>query len=128
MTTRRFAGWMGGFYLFMSSLLVLFSLFPAGIVHEMVYLATGLWGTTAASNTLESIRFSRMTATVFGVLTLVELTHDLRSDLGPLVLDSSVLSALHLATALTAAYFGYYWTDAVFEAQKEKPQKINRAA
>jgi len=128
MTNRRFAGWMGGFYLFISSLLVYFSLFPAGIVHELVYLTIGLWGTTAASNTVESIRFSRVTAIVFGMLTLVELTHDLRNDLGALVLDSSLLPALHLATALTAAYFGYYWTDAVFEAQKEKPQKINRAA
>jgi len=118
MTNRRFAGLLGGVYLFIGLLGALIYLFPVGALHQMLHLTVGIWGLTAASSVRASVSFARKTALVFAVVAIVELTPSLRGSFALLLLTGSGFPILHILSAMAAAYYGFYWTDAVLEAQR----------
>jgi hypothetical protein len=62
-------------------------------------------------------------ALLFSLFALVESHLPLPTLLLPWSPVGSDVPILHLTTALVAAYFGYYWTDAVVEADRRGATK-----
>ncbi|HJT22546.1 MAG TPA: DUF4383 domain-containing protein [Nitrospira sp.] len=123
MTNRQFAGLIGATYLFIGSLGALIYVFPGGLLHQTLHIAVGVWGMTAASGVKTSVGFARKTAVLVGAFFLFEMTPALREYFGGFLLEDKSLWMLHAMTAVAAAYYGYYWTDAVAEAASRQMKK-----
>lgn len=84
----------------------LLGIFAINIVHNLIHLVVGLWG-IAASRTFEMARlYARTLAVVFALLTVMGLIPGLNTVFG-LAPIYGVDIALHLLTAVVAAYFGW---------------------
>lgn len=113
MTSQRFAGLLGAAYLLIGCLGVLSYVFPAGLLHHVIHLTVGIWGVNAATNALDAVRFARKVAVLSGILALVGVIPGVQEPFDYLLLFGNGLLVLHGVTAVVAAYYGYYWTDAV---------------
>jgi len=96
----------------------LLGLFAVNVLHNVVHLGIGLWGWIASRTPVDALRFSRGVAVLYGALTIMGLIPGLDTTLGLIPLFGHDVW-LHALTALSAAYFGYYWTDAVAEVEQE---------
>jgi len=96
----------------------LLGLFAVNVLHNVVHLGIGLWGWIASRTPVAALGFSRGVAVFYGALTVMGLIPGLDTTLGFIPLFGHDVW-LHALTALSAAYFGYYWTDAVVEVEQE---------
>ncbi len=145
MTSQRFARWAGYLYVLVGALGFiptfvspapmerlgltvqtgfgyLLGLFAVNVLHNLVHLGIGLWGVIASRTTPDSVRFARGLAIFYGILTIMGLVPGLDTTLGLIPLFGHNVW-LHAATALTAAYFGYYWTGAVIEVDRRETRR-----
>jgi hypothetical protein len=127
MTSRQFAGFIGAAYLFLGSLGALVYVFPGGLLHQTLHVGVGVWGMTAASGAGTAVGFARKAAVLLGVFVLLEVTAPLREYFGGFMLEGRSLLMLHALTAMAAAYYGYYWTDAVVEAAPDRSERRKAA-
>jgi len=102
----------------------LLGLFAVNVLHNVVHLAVGLWGVIASSGAIESVRLARGLAIFYGALTIMGLIPGLNTTFGLIPIFGHD-AWLHAVTALGAAYFGYYWTPAVVDVDR---QDFRRAA
>jgi hypothetical protein len=100
----------------------LLGLFPVNVLHNVVHLGVGLWGLTASRNTLASVRFSRGLAIFYGALAVMGLIPGLDTMFGLVPIFGHDVW-LHAVTALAAAYFGYYWTDAAVAVDRRETRR-----
>lgn len=84
----------------------LLGIFPINIVHNLIHLVVGVWGIAAARAWDTARLYARTLAVVFAVLTVMGLIPGLNTVFGLAPLFG-VDIALHLLTALAAAYFGW---------------------
>ena len=89
----------------------LLGIFPVNALHNLVHLLVGVLGIVAARALTSARSYSRAVAIVFGVLTLMGLLPALNTTLGFIPLFGADV-ALHAATTLAAAYFGWLASDA----------------
>lgn len=97
----------------------LLGLFAINVLHNIVHLVVGLWGVTASRNTVDSVRFARDLAIFYGVLTIMGVIPGLDTTFGLIPIFGHDVW-LHAITALGAAYYGYYWTEAIVTDQLRK--------
>lgn len=119
MTTRRSVQLIGAIYFMMGLIGILVQSAPAGVLLFSFHLIIGIWAILASQHRVSAIRFSRKAAVLLSLFALVEL----HLPLPALFLTWSVGSdvpVVHLTTALVTAYYGYYWTDAVVEADRRE--------
>jgi len=100
----------------------LFGLFAVNVLHNFVHLGVGAWGLIASGTTLNAIQFSRGLAVFYGILTIMGVIPGLNTMLGLAPLFGHDVW-LHAVTALAAAYYGYYWTPAVMEADRRETRR-----
>ncbi len=100
----------------------LFGLFPINALHNIVHLGVGLLGTTASRSTLASVRFARGLAVFYGALAIMGLIPGLNTMFGLVPIFGHDVW-LHAVTALAAAYFGYYWTDAAIAVDRRDTRR-----
>jgi hypothetical protein len=100
----------------------LLGLFAVNVLHNLVHLGIGLWGLIASRSRLDAVRFARGLALFYGALAIMGLIPGLDTTLGMIPLFGHDVW-LHAATALVAAYFGYYWTDAVIEVDRRETRR-----
>jgi hypothetical protein len=120
MTTCRTVRLIGAVYFLMCLMGTLVNSLPASVLLLLFHLVMGIGATVASQDIVSAIRFSRGTAVLLGILALIELhlpSPTLSIPWSPV--ENGVL-IVHLTTALTAAYYGYYWTDAVGEADRRE--------
>jgi hypothetical protein len=121
MTTCRFVQLIGAIYSMMGLIGTLVQSAPASVLLFSFHLIIGIWAILASQHRVSAIRFSRKAAVLFSLFALVELHLPLPAlFLAWSPVGSDVL-IVHLTTALVAAYYGYYWTDAVVEADHRQP-------
>ena len=89
----------------------LLGIFPVNLPHNLVHLLVGVLGIVSARALGSARTYSRAVAIVFGVLTVMGLIPDLNTTLGLIPLFGADV-ALHTATTLAAAYFGWFASDA----------------
>jgi hypothetical protein len=85
---------------------VLAGLFPVNAVHNLLYLAFGVWGVVVWRSVPASRGFARWVAMVFLALAVLGLVPVLRTVFGVLPLNGNNIW-LHAALAALAAYFGW---------------------
>ncbi len=100
----------------------LLGLFAINVLHNFVHIGVGLWGLGASRSVLDSVRFSRALAIFYGTLALLGLIPGFNTTFGLIPLYGHNVW-LHALTALAAAYYGYYWTDAVVTAEQRPTRK-----
>ena len=123
MTSRRFAGGIGVVYVLLGLLGAALYVFPTGLLHQTLHLVVGVWGLTAASSAVASVGYARKTAVLVGTFALLEATPSLRNYFDGFLSEGPSLSIIHVLTALTSAYYGYYWTEAVAEMERREMRK-----
>jgi len=129
MTTRYFALTIGIVYLFIGALgffpgmvsapLVdtppvaadtgygyLLGLFPVNVLHNVLYLAIGIWALIAYRGLVQSISFARELAIIFGILAVMGVLPWTSTAFGLVPLFGYTVW-LHALTAAVAAYVGY---------------------
>lgn len=85
----------------------LFHLFPVNAAHTAVHLIIGLWGLGVANNTGRSLMYARSVAVIYAILTIMGLVPSMHTMFGLMPLQGNDVW-LHAATALIAAYFGFF--------------------
>jgi hypothetical protein len=100
----------------------LLGLFAVNVLHNMVHLGVGLWGLLSSGTMVSSIRFARGLAILYGVLAVMGLIPGLNTLFGLAPLFGHDVW-LHAGTALLSAYYGYYWTPAVIEADRRDTRR-----
>jgi len=100
----------------------LLGLFAINVLHNVVHLGIGFWGWIASRTPVDALRFSRGVAVFYGALTVMGLIPGLDTTLGLIPLFGHDVW-LHALTAVSAAYFGYYWTDAVVEVEHRETRR-----
>lgn len=113
MAIRRIVRLIGATYFLMCLIGTLVHSLPVSVLLLLFHLMMGIGATVASQDIVSAIRFSRGTALLLGILALIEL-HLPAPFLGWSPLGGGV-PIVHLTTAVVAAYYGYYWTDAVVE-------------
>ncbi len=119
MSSRRSVRFIGALYLLIALCAFLVYPFPAAVLLPTLHLSIGVWAIVASHQTFSAVKFSRKAAVLLGILALAELY------LPSLVLRvtstefAGGVAMIHLAAAVLAAYYGYYWTDAVSEADRK---------
>lgn len=94
----------------------LFGLFPVNWVHNLVHLAIGIWGITAARGFNNSVSYSRGLAVIYAIFAVMGLFPVLNTVFGLVPLHSHDIW-LHALTAGIAAYMGW-----------GAPARVHRAA
>ncbi|ACO46013.1 DUF4383 domain-containing protein [Deinococcus deserti] len=84
----------------------LLGLFPVNLMHNLVHIAIGLWGLSAARSLGASVGFARGLAVLYTLLAIMGLIPGLKTMFGLAPLHGNDVW-LHAATALVAAYFGW---------------------
>ncbi|MFC4425456.1 DUF4383 domain-containing protein [Deinococcus navajonensis] len=84
----------------------LLGLFPVNLVHNLVHLAIGLWGLSAARSLGASVGFARGLAVLYALLGVMGLIPGLNTMFGLAPIHGNDVW-LHFGTALIAAYFGW---------------------
>ncbi|GGK19758.1 membrane protein [Deinococcus malanensis] len=84
----------------------LLGLFPVNLMHNLVHIAIGLWGLSAARTLGASVGFARGLAILYAVLAVMGLIPGLKTMFGLAPLHGNDVW-LHAGTALVAAYFGW---------------------
>jgi hypothetical protein len=123
MTTCRSVRLIGAIYFLMCLIGTLVHSLPTSVFLLLLHLMIGIWAILASQDRVSAVRFSRKAAVVLSLLALVEFHVPLPTLLLPWSPVGSDVPILHLTTALVAAYFGYYWTDAVVEADRREATK-----
>jgi hypothetical protein len=100
----------------------LLGLFAINVLHNLVHLGVGVWGLTASRSTLASVQFARGLTILYGTLTIMGLIPGLNTMFGLAPLFGHDVW-LHAVTALAAAYFGYYWTDAAIGVNRRETRR-----
>ena len=100
----------------------LLGLFAINLLHNIVHLGVGVWGLTASRTSLASVRFARGLAILYGVLTIMGLIPGLDTMFGLAPIFGHDVW-LHAVTAMAAAYFGYYWTDAAIAVDRRENRR-----
>ncbi len=83
----------------------LLGLFPVNVLHNLVHLAIGVWGLTAAASVTSARAFAVSVAVIYGLLAVLGMFPTLHTLFGYVPLFGHDIW-LHAATALIAAYFG----------------------
>ncbi len=87
----------------------LMGLFPVNLLHNLVHLAIGAWGIYAYTRGIPGSRaFARGLAVVYGLFTVMGLIPGLNTTFGLVPLFGHDVW-LHAATAVIAAYFGWFY-------------------
>ncbi|BDP41297.1 membrane protein [Deinococcus aetherius] len=84
----------------------LLGLFPVNLTHNIVHLAIGLWGITAARSLSGAVGFARGLTVLYVILGIMGLIPGLNTMFGLAPLHGNDVW-LHFGTALVAAYFGW---------------------
>lgn len=84
----------------------LLGLFPVNLMHNLVHIAIGLWGLSAARSLGASVGFARGLTVLYAVLAVMGLIPGLKTMFGLAPLHGNDVW-LHAGTALVAAYFGW---------------------
>jgi hypothetical protein len=100
----------------------LFGLFAINVLHNVVHLGVGIWGIASSRSTLDSIRFARGLTIFYGALAIMGLIPGLNTLFGLVPIFGHNVW-LHAGTALAAAYYGYYWTDAVASVDRRETRR-----
>lgn len=95
----------------------LLGLFAINVLHNIVHLGVGAWGFAASRSPIDSVRFARVLAIFYGTLTVMGLIPGLNTTFGLIPIFGHDVW-LHAVTALAAAYYGYYWTDAAVDLDR----------
>lgn len=101
----------------------LLGLFAINVLHNVVHLGVGILGLSASNSAIDSVRFARGLAIFYGALATMGLIPGLNTTFGLIPIFGHDVW-LHAVTAVAAAYYGYYWTDAVVDVD----QRENRRA
>ena len=123
MTTRRSVQLIGAIYCLMSLIGTLAHSSPVSVLLFSFHLMIGIWAILASQYIVSAIRFSRKAAVLLSLLVLVELLLPLPTLFRTWSWIGIAVPIVHLATALATAYYGYYWTDAVVEADRREAVK-----
>lgn len=97
----------------------LVGLFPVNLIHNLIYLAIGVWGIIAYRGELRARLFARSMAIGLGVLAILGLIPATKMLFGLVPLFGHNIW-LHALTAAIAAYFGWF--------RKRKPEDIGMGA
>jgi hypothetical protein len=89
----------------------LLGLFAINVLHNIVHLGVGAWGLAASRSLVASVQFARTLAIFYGALAIMGLIPGLNTTFGLIPIFGHDVW-LHAVTALAAAYYGYYWTNA----------------
>ena len=100
----------------------LLGLFAINVIHNVVHLGVGIWGLSASRSSLASVQFARGLAIMYGALTIMGLIPGLDTMFGLAPLFGHDVW-LHAVTALAAAYFGFYWTDAAIAVNRRETRR-----
>jgi hypothetical protein len=100
----------------------LLGLFAINVIHNVVHLGVGIWGLSASRSSLASVQFARGLAILYGALTIMGLIPGLDTMFGLAPLFGHDVW-LHAVTALAAAYFGFYWTDAAIAVNRRETRR-----
>jgi hypothetical protein len=84
----------------------LLGIFAVNIVHNLLHLGIGIWGIMAARSFMASVGFAKVTAILFGIITLLGIIPATNTLFG-LAPIYGVDILLHLASAALAGYFGF---------------------
>lgn len=101
----------------------LFGMFPINALHNLVHMATGLWGILAYRTFAAARLYARGVAIIFGVLTVMGLFPVLNTVFGLMPIHGNDVW-LHGLTTVAALYFGWMARGAAAEA----PEIERRAA
>ncbi len=85
---------------------LLFGLFPVNVVHNVIHLAFGIWGLTAARSYISARGYARATAIIYAVLTVMGLIGGANTTFGLAPIYGHDVW-LHALLAGVAAYFGF---------------------
>jgi hypothetical protein len=113
MAIRRIVRLIGATYFLMSLIGTLVHSLPVSVLLLLFHVMMGIGGTVASQDIVSAIRFSRGTAVLLGILGPIELqlpSPALFLSWSPL---GGAVPIVHLTTAVVAAYYGFYWPDAV---------------
>jgi hypothetical protein len=85
----------------------LFGLFPVNAMHNLVHIVIGIWGILGSRSLGGALVFSRGVAVIYGVLTVLGLFPATNTLFGLAPIHGHDVW-LHAASALVAAYFGFF--------------------
>ena len=84
----------------------LLALFPVNVVHDLTYIAFGVWGLAAYRGATAALTYARGVAIIYAVLTVMGLIPALNTTFGLIPLFGHDVW-LHALLAAGAAYFGW---------------------
>ena len=84
----------------------LFDIFAVNVVHNIVHIAFGAWGTLASRNLDAAIVYARSVAFIYAIFVFMGLVPQLSTALGVVPLHGNDIW-LHALVAAAAAYFGF---------------------
>jgi hypothetical protein len=87
----------------------LLGLFPINLMHNLVHLAIGVWGVAAARSVTGARGYAKGLTIIYGVLAVMGLIPALNTLFGLAPIHGHDVW-LHAATAIIAAYFGWFAT------------------
>jgi hypothetical protein len=119
MSSRRSVRLIGALYVLIAVSAFLVYPFPAAVLLPSLHLSMGVWALVASRHTLSAITFSRKAAVLLGILALAELYVPSLALGVTSTRFAGGVAVIHLAAAVLAAYYGYYWTDAVSESDRK---------
>jgi hypothetical protein len=85
----------------------LLGLFPINLMHNLVHLAIGAWGLAAARSATGARTYGKALAIIYGILAVMGLIPALNTVFGLVPIHGHDVW-LHAATAIIAAYFGWF--------------------
>lgn len=100
----------------------LLGLFAVNVLHNIVHLGVGILGFSASNSAIDSVRFARGLAIFYGALAIMGLIPGFNTTFGLIPIFGHNVW-LHAVTALAAAYYGYYWTDAVVAVDQREDRR-----
>lgn len=123
MSPRRFAQLIGVLYCLIGVIGTLAHSLLTRVLLFSFHVMIGIWAVLASQHIVSAIRFFRKAAVLLGLLSLVELHLPLPTVFLIWPPVGGDVPIVHLTTALVAAYYGYYWTDAVAKTDRREAIK-----
>lgn len=93
-----------------SNMGLVFGLFPANLLHNIVHILFGIWGLVASRSLGAARMYARGVAVIYAVLGVMGLIPGLRTTFGLIPLYGNDIW-LHFLLAAVAAYFGFVRRD-----------------